>query len=111
MHRRKDRGRPALIPNELWKNKPFTLVCVTVFLVRGALDTSEQLTALYLQDLRGFSTCTSSLYFLLAPLCRILIEVAVALLLPFLKASHAVPVACFLSGLAPLPAGSTMPDP
>lgn len=36
-----DRWRPALIPNELWRNKPFTSVCVTVFLVWGALNASE----------------------------------------------------------------------
>ncbi|KAJ0122694.1 uncharacterized protein J7T55_003210 [Diaporthe amygdali] len=102
MHHQTDRGRPALIPNELWKNQPFTSVCVTVFLVWGALNASEQLTALYLQDVRGFSTLTSSLYFLPAPVCGILTNIAVALLLPYLKASFAVPVACFVSGLAPL---------
>lgn len=102
MHRQTDRGRPALIPNELWKNKPFTSVCVTVFLVWGALNASEQLTALYLQDVRGISTFTSSLYFLPAPVCGVLMNVAVAVLLPYLKASYAVPVACFVSGLAPL---------
>lgn len=102
MHYQAGRGRPALIPNEFWKNKPFTSVCVTVFLVWGALNASEQLTALYLQDVRGFSTFTSSLYFLPAPVCGFLMNIAVALLLPYLKASYAVSVACFVSGLAPL---------
>lgn len=102
MHYQTDRGRPALIPNELWKSKPFTSVCVTVFLVWGALNASEQLTALYLQDVRGFSTFTSSLYFLPAPVCGFLMNIAVALFLPYLKAAYAVPVACFVSGLAPL---------
>lgn len=102
MHHQTGHGRPALIPNELWKNKPFTSVCVTVFLVWGALNASEQLTALYLQDVRGYSTFTSSLYFLPAPVCGFLMNVAVAVLLPYLKASYAVPAACFVSGLAPL---------
>lgn len=102
MHRQAARGRPALIPNELWKNRPFASICVTVFLVWGALNASEQLTALYLQDVRGFSAFTSSLYFLPAPVCGFLMNIAVALLLPYLKASYAVPVACFVSGLAPL---------
>ncbi|KAG7054308.1 integral membrane protein [Colletotrichum scovillei] len=102
MHHQKLRGRPALIPNELWKNEPFTSVCFTVFLVWGALNASEQLTALYLQDVRGFSTLTSSLYFLPAPVCGILTNIAVAVFLSRLRASYAVPVACFVSGLAPL---------
>ncbi|KAH8745569.1 major facilitator superfamily domain-containing protein [Diaporthe sp. PMI_573] len=102
MHHQKLQGRPALIPNELWQSKPFTSVCITVFLVWGALNASEQLTALYLQDVREFSTLTSSLYFLPAPVCGILTNVAVAVFLPRLKASYAVPVGCLVSGLAPL---------
>lgn len=102
MRRQAGRGRPALIPNELWESRAFASVCATVFLVWGALNASEQLTALYLQDVRGYSTFTSSLYFLPAPVCGFLMNVAVALLLPYLRASYAVPVACFVSGLAPL---------
>ncbi|KAF6808726.1 integral membrane protein [Colletotrichum plurivorum] len=102
MHRQTALGRPALIPNELWRNKAFTSVCVTVFLVWGGLNASEQLASLYLQDVRGFSALTSSLYFLPAPVCGVLTSVAVALVMPYLRVSLAVPLACFVSGLAPL---------
>ncbi|EHK26805.1 uncharacterized protein TRIVIDRAFT_125544, partial [Trichoderma virens Gv29-8] len=102
MHHQTRRGRPALIPNEIWKNLPFTTVCVTVFLVWGSLNASEQFTALYLQEVRGFSPLTSSLYFLPAPICGALMNVAIGILLPYLRPSFAVPAGCLVSGIAPL---------
>ncbi|UKZ82975.1 hypothetical protein TrVFT333_010776 [Trichoderma virens FT-333] len=91
-----------LIPNEIWKNLPFTTVCVTVFLVWGSLNASEQFTTLYLQEVRGFSPLTSSLYFLPAPICGALMNVAIGILLPYLRPSFAVPAGCIVSGIAPL---------
>lgn len=95
-------GRQALIPNELWKSLPFTCVCVVVFLVWGTLNASEQLAALYLQEVRGISALTSSLYFLPSPICGAMMNVAVALLLPYLRPSYAVSAACLVSAAAPL---------
>lgn len=102
MHFQTKRGRPALVPNSLWTNGPFTAVCATVFLVWGALNASEQLTTLYLQDVRGFSALTSSVYFLPAPICGALMNVAVAIFLPRLNPSFAVAAGCLVSGIAPL---------
>jgi hypothetical protein len=95
-------GRPALIPNSLWANVPFAAVCATVFLVWGALNASEQLTALYLQDVRGKSALTASLYFLPAPVCGALMNIAIGFLLPRLRPAFVVPAACLISGVAPL---------
>ncbi|KOC07315.1 aminotriazole resistance protein [Aspergillus flavus AF70] len=77
-------------------------VCITVFLVWGTLNASEQLTVLYLQDVRGTSTLTASLYFMPAPVCGLLMNAAIGLSLPYLKSSIAVPAGCLLSGIAPL---------
>ncbi|KAK2687842.1 hypothetical protein QWA68_013697 [Fusarium oxysporum] len=102
VHFQTSRQKPALIPNSLWTNVPFSSVCAAVFLIWGALNASEQLAALYLQEIRGFSTLTASLYFLPAPLCGLIMNIVVALILPKLRPSIAVPAACFVSGLAPL---------
>ncbi|QRD93453.1 hypothetical protein F9C07_2204731 [Aspergillus flavus] len=77
-------------------------VCITVFLVWGTLNPSEQLTVLYLQDVRGTLTLTASLYFMPAPVCGLLMNAAIGLSLPYLKSSIAVPAGCLLSGIAPL---------
>ncbi|OGM48274.1 hypothetical protein ABOM_002134 [Aspergillus bombycis] len=102
MRRQVRLSRPALIPNSLWTNVPFTAVCITVFLVWGTLNASEQLTALYLQDVRGTSTLTASLYFMPAPVCGLLMNAAIGISLPYLKPSIAVPAGCLASGIAPL---------
>ncbi|KAF5657632.1 integral membrane protein [Fusarium heterosporum] len=102
MHFQTSRGRPALIPNKMWTNLPFASVCAIVFFVWGSLNATEQLSALYLQDVPGFSALTSSLYFLPAPICGFLMNAAVAFVLPYLRPSIAVPVACCASGIGPL---------
>ncbi|KAE8327852.1 major facilitator superfamily domain-containing protein [Aspergillus sergii] len=79
MRRQVQVSRPALIPNSLWTNVPFTAVFITVFLVWGTLNASEQLTALYLQDVW-----------------------AIGISLAYLKPSIAVPTGCLVSGIAPL---------
>lgn len=73
-----------------------------MFLVWGTLNASEQLTVLYLQDVRGTSTLTASLYFMPAPVCGLLMNAAIGLSFPYLKSSIAVPAGCLLSGIAPL---------
>ena len=102
MRRQTRLGRPALIPNSMWNNLPFTAICITVFFVWGALNASEQLTAFYLQDVRRVSALTSSLYFLPAPICGMLMNIAIGALLPYLRPSVAVPAGCLVSGIAPL---------
>ncbi|OOQ87817.1 integral membrane protein [Penicillium brasilianum] len=95
-------SRPTLIPNALWTNLSFTSMCITVFLVWGALNASEQLAALYFEDVLGKSTLTASLYFLPAPICGLLMNTAIGAFLPRMRPSVAVPAACFVSGIAPL---------
>ncbi|KAI9035611.1 uncharacterized protein KD926_003215 [Aspergillus affinis] len=102
MRRQSRLSRPALIPNSLWTNVPFTSICITVFLSWGALNASEQLAALYFEDVLGKSTLTASLYFLPAPICGLLTHIAIGAFLPLLRPSIAVPIACFVSGIAPL---------
>ena len=46
MRRQEKRGRPALIPNSLWKNLPFTTVCVLTILVWGVQNSMELFSSL-----------------------------------------------------------------
>ena len=34
-------SRPALIPNSIWKNRPFTSICLMVLLAFGVMQTME----------------------------------------------------------------------
>lgn len=41
MHYRERAGKPALIPNSLWKNIPFSSVCIMVMLSWGEVNSIE----------------------------------------------------------------------
>lgn len=41
MHWQTKRGRPALIPNKLWRNSSFTTICASVFLCWASLNAIE----------------------------------------------------------------------
>lgn len=38
VHRQEKLGRPAIIPNSIWKNRIFTSICIDVFLLWGKLS-------------------------------------------------------------------------
>lgn len=46
MHYQTRKGRPALIPNKLWSNVPFTSICVSVFFCWASLNGIEYFTTL-----------------------------------------------------------------
>ncbi|KAJ5183063.1 MFS general substrate transporter [Penicillium capsulatum] len=74
----------------------------TDFLIWGTLNASEQLTALYLRDVREVFAFTSSLYFLPAPVYGLLMNIAIGAFIPYLRSSAAVPIGCLVSGIASL---------
>ncbi|KAL4887269.1 major facilitator superfamily domain-containing protein [Aspergillus karnatakaensis] len=57
-------GRPALIPNSLWKNTLFTATCIVVFFAWAELNALQYFTSLYFQEIQHLSAFTSSLMFL-----------------------------------------------
>jgi len=46
MHYRERAGKPALIPNSIWKNLPFASTCIMVMLSNGMLNAMELFTSL-----------------------------------------------------------------
>ncbi|KAL4795827.1 major facilitator superfamily domain-containing protein [Aspergillus venezuelensis] len=58
------RGRPALIPNSLWKNRLFSATCVIVFFAWAELNALQYFTSLYFQEIQETSAFHSSLMFL-----------------------------------------------
>lgn len=63
MQRQERLGRPAIIPNGLWKETAFTTVCVAVFLTWGTFNSTQFLTTLYFQRVQGISALQASVRF------------------------------------------------
>ncbi|RYP10137.1 hypothetical protein DL764_000847 [Monosporascus ibericus] len=64
MEQQKRRGKPALIPNSLWKTTAFSSICVMVLLTWAILQSIEYLLSLYFQRVQGVSAIQTSLYFI-----------------------------------------------
>jgi MFS family permease len=64
MHHRTRTHRPALVPNALWSNIPFTSTCIMVALSSGVMNSIEVFSSLYFQEIQHANTLTTSLYLL-----------------------------------------------
>lgn len=57
-------GRPALIPNSLWSNAPFTATCVAVFFTWAVFNSFQYFSSLYFERIEGLSAIQTSIRFL-----------------------------------------------
>ncbi|EJT70045.1 integral membrane protein [Gaeumannomyces tritici R3-111a-1] len=64
MGRRERAGRPALVPNSLWGNVPFTTICALVAISWGTVNSMELFSSLYFQEVQRRSSLTASLFLL-----------------------------------------------
>ncbi|KAF2438742.1 MFS general substrate transporter [Karstenula rhodostoma CBS 690.94] len=87
-------GRPALIPNSLWENVPFSSTCIIVALSYGVINSSEIFASLYFQEVQNASTLTTSLYLLPNLVTGVFINLTVGLVV------HRVPARWLVSGSA-----------
>ncbi|WQF81085.1 Putative major facilitator superfamily, MFS transporter superfamily [Colletotrichum destructivum] len=93
-------GRPAIIPNSLWKNRSFSSICLSVFMVWGAFNATEQLSSFYLQYVQRLSATNTSVRFLPAPMGGVLASIVAGLVVHRVRADLAILVAVALSSLS-----------
>jgi len=70
-------GRPAIIPNSLWKNRAFTVICVNVFVTWGTFNSVETLLSFIFQYVQKISPVQTSVRFLPAPVAGTLSNIVV----------------------------------
>ncbi|CAO1606243.1 hypothetical protein XANCAGTX0491_009744 [Xanthoria calcicola] len=58
------RGKPAIIPNKLWRNIPFTATCIAVFFCWAAFNAFQYFATLYFQRVLFISALQTSVRFL-----------------------------------------------
>ncbi|RSL89804.1 hypothetical protein CDV31_015806 [Fusarium ambrosium] len=94
------RGKPALIPNDLWKNKSFTSVCIAVFLCWASLNGIEYFTTLYFQKVEGLSALQSSLRFLPHVIMGVAVNIITGLLIARVKVRTLAVVSALITMVA-----------
>ncbi|RBQ77575.1 hypothetical protein VDGD_01883 [Verticillium dahliae] len=95
-------GRPALLPNRLWRNAAFTSVCLSVFFCWAALNGIQYFTTLYFQEVQGTSAMTSSLQFLPHVVAGVLTNIATAYLISRVKVQTLAVVSGIITVAAPV---------
>jgi MFS family permease len=94
-------GRPAIIPNSIWRNLEFTSVCITVFLTWAMFNAFGYFTTLLFQDVQHVSATQTSLRFLPMVIMGFVTNILTGFLVDKLPASILVLVASLLSAVSP----------
>lgn len=108
--RQENLGRPAIIPNSLWRNRIFTTICVAVFFTWGSFNALETIMTFYFQDVQKYSATQTSIYFLPAPIAGVICNLAMGYLVQRVPANWLVIVGCVVSLGAPLAMVNSTPN-
>jgi Na+/melibiose symporter-like transporter len=95
-------GRPAVIPNSLWRNRVFTAICANVFITWGTFNATEQLLTFVFQDVQKLSPLEASIRFLPAPVAGTISNIVMGLIAHKVNADRPVLVGNVLSTISPL---------
>lgn len=95
-------GRPAIIPNSLWRNRVFTCICIAVFVTWGTFNAMENLLTFFYQEVEKISAIQTSLRFLPAPASGAIMNILMGLIVHRVRADYAVVIASLVACVAPL---------
>jgi MFS family permease len=102
MSHRTSTSQPALIPNALWHNTPFTSTCIMVALSYGVLNSIELFSSLYFQEIQGKSTLTTSLYLLPNLATGVVVQICVGFFVHRISARWLVAGSAAICAASPL---------
>ena len=103
-------GRPAIIPNSLWRNRIFSVICAGVFIIWGTFTSAESYQTLFFQDVQKISPIQTSLRFLPTPIGGALANVVMGLIAHRLRADHAALIGVALTSVGLLLMCVIQPD-
>ncbi|KAF5963547.1 Methylenomycin A resistance [Fusarium coicis] len=102
MHSRAKKGHVALIPNGLWKNLPFTSVCITVALSFAVLNSLDLVTSLYFQEIQHLSALKAAIRMLPSTVVGLALNIATGFVVHKIRANMLVACASLISAGSPL---------
>ncbi|KAJ4991446.1 major facilitator superfamily transporter [Stagonosporopsis vannaccii] len=102
MRYRERANKPALVPNKLWKNIPFTSTCIMVALSYGVMNSIELFSSLYFQEIQKETPLTTSLYLLPNLATGVLLNILVGTFVHKIPAFYLVSISAVVCSLSPL---------
>ncbi|KAL2829864.1 major facilitator superfamily domain-containing protein [Aspergillus pseudoustus] len=95
-------GRPALIPNSLWKNTVFSATCLIVFFAWAEFNALQYFTSLYFQEIQHNSALSSSLMFLPMVIVGVATNIFTGYMVDKVQVGILVFVSAVISTISPL---------
>lgn len=95
-------GRPALIPNSLWRNRVFTCICINVFLIWGSFNAFEQITNLFFQRVQKLSALQAGLRYSPGVVTGIIMSLLMGLIIHRVRGDVIIAGFSFVSLAAPI---------
>lgn len=95
-------GRPAIIPNSLWKNRIFSVICIGVFVTWGVFNAIETYLTLFFQKVQKVSAIQTSIRFLPTPIAGALANIVMGLISHKVRADYTVLVGAGLTTVGAL---------
>ena len=102
MRYRERMNKPALVPNKLWNNVPFTATCVMVALSYGVMNSIELFSSLYFQEIQHATPLTTSLYLLPNLATGVLLNILVGTFVHKIPALYLVAGSAVVCSISPL---------
>lgn len=102
MSYREKSGRTPLIPNSLWRNKSFSIICVLVLLSYAVLNSLEYFISLYFQKVQHLSGLEAAIRFLPEIAAGVLLNLCTGLFVHKVHVSHLITVTSILTVVSPL---------
>ncbi|KAI9368725.1 major facilitator superfamily domain-containing protein [Aspergillus egyptiacus] len=101
-HRQVKTGKPALIPNALWRNMSFSSICATVALSNGVLNSMELFASLFFQEVQHLSALQASIRILPSLIVGVLLNLIVGFFVHKIPAYLLVSISALLCAISPL---------
>lgn len=103
-------GRPAVIPNSLWRSRIFTVTCIGVFMIWGTFNAVETFLTLFFQDVQKLSAMQTSVRFLPTPLAGAAANIVMGLVAHKVRADWLVICGVGLTAVGALLMGIIQPE-
>ncbi|KAL9601417.1 MAG: hypothetical protein Q9179_002873 [Wetmoreana sp. 5 TL-2023] len=100
MSHRERLQRPAIIPNKLWRNTPFTTTCIAVFFCWAAFNTFQYFSTLYFQRVLSLSALQTSIRFLPMTIVGLSVNIVTGLLISRVQVRTLVVVSAIITCVA-----------
>ncbi|KAJ5907855.1 hypothetical protein N7495_000537 [Penicillium taxi] len=94
--------KATLIPNSLWTNTPFLLICVSMFFTWAAFNAFQYQSSLYFQDVQDLSALQASIRFLPMAVVGVLINSVTAYLVTKINVNILLGISALITAVSPI---------